>query len=231
MPAICDEFSAEYSKVSGFGSHSPAHVHAERGVPVLRRRRLGRLRTVGQDQGHTRDHDDGRQGVPTPRATRAPSGRDRATACCPSGFRHGRRLPGGDRTSPTAPGLRAYRQDRARGEKHSRERQQRGARTGPSPSGELPRRAVMGDEHPVRTASGGRALNVPYDARGFVRDLPAGAAQSPAEVDVLEVHEVALVPAADGVEGTAPQPDRRAREPVDQPRPLRGPRRVGDSER
>ena len=51
--------------------------------------------------------------------------------------------------------------------------------------------------------------------RRFVRDLEAGAPQPPAEVEVLHVHEVALVPAADRVERAPPQPHRRARDPVD----------------
>ena len=68
---------------------------------------------------------------------------------------------------------------------------------------------------------GARALHVHDGAGGLVADPPAEATQPPAEVDVLHVHEVALVPSPDRVERGAPEPHRRARHPVDVARPVR----------
>ena len=49
---------------------------------------------------------------------------------------------------------------------------------------------------------------------GSYADPPTEAAEAPAEVDVLHVHEVVLVPSADRLERGAPQPHRRARQPL-----------------
>ena len=64
-------------------------------------------------------------------------------------------------------------------------------------------------------AGGARPLDVDDLAPGFVGDPPAEAAEPPAQVDVLHVHEVALVPAADRVDRGAAQEQHRPRQPVD----------------
>ena len=73
---------------------------------------------------------------------------------------------------------------------------------------------VLGD-HAVRVLRRRRALHVRDDGARLVPDTPAPTAELPAEVDVLDVHEVPLVPPADSVEGVTPQPDRGPRHPVD----------------
>ena len=52
-------------------------------------------------------------------------------------------------------------------------------------------------------------------APGLVGDPPAEPAEAPAQVDVLHVHEVALVPAPDRVDRGAAEEQHRARDPVD----------------
>ncbi len=85
-------------------------------------------------------------------------------------------------------------------------------------------------EHPVRRPGGARPLHVhrPRRAGSYATSQPARA-QPPAQVDVLHVHEVALVPTADVVERAAAQEDRRARHPVDDARAGRDRRRAGGS--
>ena len=63
--------------------------------------------------------------------------------------------------------------------------------------------------------AGGPALVSPGDLRARVRRFLDDA------VDVLDVHEVALVPPADLFERAAAEPYRRARDPVDVTRAVR----------
>ncbi len=88
--------------------------------------------------------------------------------------------------------------------------------TGEARLRESPRRPMMLDQHPVRPPRRAGTLGVDDDGRGLVRDLPAGVAESPTQVGVLHIHEVAFVPTADLVERRSPQPDRGTRHPVDE---------------
>src|SRR5262249_57023017 len=69
--------------------------------------------------------------------------------------------------------------------------------------------------HSVRVLRGRRALHVGDDRARLVADAPAPPAELPAEVDVLDVHEVPLVPSPHRRERGAPEPDGRTRDPVD----------------
>ena len=75
------------------------------------------------------------------------------------------------------------------------------AHAGQPPAGEPPRRAVVLER---ASGTGARACSRPCTCTtapaGSYATSPARAAQPPAQVDVLHVHEVALVPAADRVE-------------------------------
>src|SRR5262245_48635446 len=104
---------------------------------------------------------------------------------------------------------RAYRQEQ------SRRGEQDAPSTVPTLRGEPEDRAVVPHDHPVWMALGAHALNVHDNARRFVRDAPTEPAKSPTEVDVFHVHEVVLVPSADGIECRTPEPHRGARQPVD----------------
>ncbi len=72
----------------------------------------------------------------------------------------------------------------------------------------------MSHEHPVGLARGRVSLLVDHPGRRLVAHAPAGAVQPPAEVDVLDVHEVSLVEAADRLEAGAPHKQAGARHPV-----------------
>ena len=62
---------------------------------------------------------------------------------------------------------------------------------------------------------GADPLHVHDGAGRLVGHPPAEAAEAPAEVEVLDVHEVALVPAADRLERRTPEPQGGARDPLD----------------
>ena len=72
----------------------------------------------------------------------------------------------------------------------------------------------MSHEHPVGLARGRSPLLVDHPGRRLVEDGPTGAVQPPAEVHVLDVHEVSLVEAANRLEGVAPYEEARTRHPV-----------------
>ncbi len=73
----------------------------------------------------------------------------------------------------------------------------------------------MLDDHPVRVAGGADPLDVRHLARGLVGNPPSAPPEAPAQVDVLDVHEVPVVPAADARQRIASEPDRCARHPID----------------
>src|SRR5450759_2603558 len=79
----------------------------------------------------------------------------------------------------------------------------------PPPAPPAPREAqqrpVMRGDHPVRVPVGARTLDVDDGPTRFVADSPSGLAEAPAQIDVLDVHEVPLGPAVDRVEGGAPE--------------------------
>ncbi len=72
----------------------------------------------------------------------------------------------------------------------------------------------MGEQHPVRVAVGRNSLNVRDLGCRFVRDGPPVLSEAAAEVDVLQVHEVGRVEAADGVPRLPPGQEAGARDPV-----------------
>src|SRR5439155_8794988 len=96
-----------------------------------------------------------------------------------------------------------------------RKRQRQPSRPAPALRREAVERPVVLGDHAVRVLRRRRALHVRDDAAGLVADPPPPPAKLPAEVDVLDVHEVPLVPSTDGVEGVTPQPDGGTRDPVD----------------
>ena len=71
------------------------------------------------------------------------------------------------------------------------------------------------EDHPVRVMVGARAVDMGDFGRRLVGGPPPSVLEAPAQIDVLHVHEVPLVPSADGVERGAAKPDRCARDPVD----------------
>ena len=93
----------------------------------------------------------------------------------------------------------------------------RRARRGPVErgGGEPQQRAVVLGDHPVGGLLAGETDGVDHPAGRFVGDPPPRAPEPPAEVDVLDVHEVALVEPTDGLERGAPQEHARPRHPVD----------------
>src|SRR5215207_2609483 len=106
-------------------------------------------------------------------------------------------------------------------EEHRRRRQREA--TGPAPAlrrEPVERPVVLGD-HAVGVLRRRRTLHVRDDRPRLVRDAPAVLPELPAEIDVLDVHEIPLVPSADGRQGLAPQPDCGPGDPVDVARAVR----------
>src|SRR5437016_7010497 len=109
------------------------------------------------------------------------------------------------------PGVLGHRQGASQREIHPCERQHQHACAREPTARETPGRTVVLDEHPVRMPRSARALNVRDGAARFVRDVEARAPEPPTEIEILDVHEVALVPAADDIERATTQPYRRTR--------------------
>src|SRR3954469_24544377 len=72
-------------------------------------------------------------------------------------------------------------------------RKQQPLATGRRLVGELQRRAVMGDDHPVRMPAGRRALHMGDRGPRLEGDTPPAPGRPPAQIGLLEVHEVPLV--------------------------------------
>src|SRR5262249_1871724 len=126
------------------------------------------------------------------------------------------RLPGDlRRLRSAAEGVIGHREQRPHREERRRERERETGPPAPGLRREPVQGAVMLGDHAVRMLRGRRALHV-GDARArLVADAPAPPAELPAEVDVLDVHEVPLVPSPHRRERGAPEPDGRTRDPVD----------------
>src|SRR4051794_7388267 len=124
---------------------------------------------------------------------------------------------------PAAPRPIGARAQRPRRHLHQRPRRQQQRRreeqdasgTPPATAREPVGRAVVLDDHPVRMGCGARALDVERVTPRLVRDAPTEPAEPPAQVDVLQVHEVPLVPAAHRIDRRPPEEQERARHPAD----------------
>ena len=79
---------------------------------------------------------------------------------------------------------------------------------------------MVRSQHPVGMARGGDALLVDDSPGRFIDDAPAGPVQSPAQVHVLDVHEIGLVETAHRLEGFTPHEKPGARHPVGVPGPV-----------
>ena len=73
---------------------------------------------------------------------------------------------------------------------------------------------VVADDHAVGVPIGADRLDVHDGSGRLVGHPPAEAPEAPAEVDVLHVHEVVLVPSPDRLKRRAAEPHRGAREPL-----------------
>src|SRR6478672_5411741 len=106
------------------------------------------------------------------------------------------------------PGMFGHRHGTSDGQVNRREREQYRGRAGEPLPSEPPRRPMVLDEHAVRRTRGARTLDVGDRTGRLVRDVVSRHPQAPAELEVLHVHEVALVPTARGTQRAASQPDR-----------------------
>src|SRR5436190_2066274 len=82
-------------------------------------------------------------------------------------------------------------------EGHAYQGQEKASTTDRGAPAEPPQRAVVGEDHPVGRLLARDPDGVHHPCPGLVGDAAAALTSPPAEIDVLDVHEVALVEAAE----------------------------------
>ena len=184
-------------------------------------------RATHEEDGHDADDDDDRDGDVPARSTRSAcasacgtwSGSRRAVVAGP-GLGHGESAG-----YPLTLGVSGARPQRSRGHVDDAPRtRQEARRGGTSSSRRGPCHRLSAYRYAARWCStimryGRAAVLAPCTwvtrPAGSYADPPPDAPQAPAQVDVLQVHEVPLVPAADRVERARAGTRARARHPVD----------------